>query len=162
MKTHFSLPSMLRMRNETPTVQTALLAAPLALAGAALLAGWLWQGRSRSPRRRPRGDWLRRMVTNLDVDTTRHEVLAFIRETLVGLDKTSVRKLLGAPAAAADEGLIVAEPEPARQKLADHWYYRLDRLSTPREAPGAALVVAFDDEDRAADAKFLLPRQRRR
>ena len=162
MKTHLSLPSMLRIRNETPAVQAALLAAPLALAGAALLAGWWWRQQRGAPARGPSQDWLRRLVTNLEMDTSRHEVLAFIRDTLLGLRKPDVLKLLGEPSAAADGGVIVADPAPARQKLADHWYYRLDRLSAGQGDRGdSALVVEFDESDRAADAQFLVPARRR-
>ncbi len=156
MSRHFSLPSLLRLKNETTAVQAALLA-PVAIAGAALLAGWLWRN-TRRQERGAAGDWLARLVTGLDVDASRHEVLGFVRDTLLGLDKRAVRKLLGAPAAAADGGTIVAEPETARQRLADHWYYRLDRQG--RTDLGAALMVAFDEHDRAADARFLLPPRR--
>ena len=55
--------------------------------------------------------------------------------------------------------MIVAEPGRARQEVADHWYYRLDRLSPRHHKPGAALVVEFDEKDRAAGAQFLVPRE---
>jgi hypothetical protein len=74
------------------------------------------------------------------------------------LGKAEVRRLLGAPAAAADEGVIVAHPGRACQAVADHWYYRLDQSSPAPREPGAALVVEFNESDRATDAKFLMPR----
>jgi len=148
---------MLRLRNETPGVQPALAAVPLAILGGVALAAWWWRRRGTGGQR-PAGDWLRRVVTNLEVDDGRHEVLRFVRDTLAGLGKAEVRRLLGAPSAAGEEGVIVAEPGRARQAVADHWYYRLDRLSAAGQEPGAALVVEFDEANRASNAKFLIPR----
>lgn len=135
-------------------MRSALAAAPVVVA-AALVAGWWWSRRGRS------GDlWLRKLVMSRELETGGHEVLGFISDTLCGLDKKNMRKLLGRPAAAGDGGVIVEEPAAARQELADCWYYRLH--VEPGEADaGAALVVEFDEEDRASDARFLIPARRR-
>lgn len=123
-----------------------LLLAPLALAAAAAIGWWV------SRRNERREDvWLRRMVISGELDPEQHEVLAFIRKTLLGLSRRSVRRLLGSPSAAGEQGLIVDSPTRARQQVADIWYYRLDRA---QPASGAALVVEFDD-DRAREASFL-------
>ena len=149
MRTVLPLPAMLRRSG--PALQAARVA-PLAMAGAAALAVWWWQSRRRGPGERP-GAWLRQVVTSRQLEGGRHEVLAFIRQTLIGLGKAEVRRLLGVPTAAGEGGMIVAAPGKARQEVAEHWYYRLDRLSPER---GSALVVEFDKANRAADAKFLV------
>ncbi len=134
-----------------PAGSSALLAAPLAVAGAALLAAWMWR---RSQRARG-GAWLREAVAGYELDPSRHELAAFIRETLIGLGKHDVRRLLGAPSAAASGGMIVSRPEPRGQTAAGRWYYRLSQA--PRQDdPGTALVVDFDASDRAVDAAFLV------
>lgn len=142
-----------------PALRAAIATAPVVV-GAALLAGWLWSSRRRAGSHA--GDqWLRKLVMSLEVDSARHEVLAFIRDTLVGIDKKNVRKLLGQPAAAGDDGMVFEEPAAARQELADCWYYRLNAAAPGEEDAGAALVVEFDPQDRASDARFLIPAARR-
>ena len=143
---------------ESALPQTALIAVP-AVAGLALVAAATWWVRRRSARRSaptPQSQWMRKLVANLDLNTARHEVLGFVRDTLVGLDKGGVRSLLGPPAAAAERGVIVGDPPPARQDVAEQWYYRLENLD-PERRDGASLVIDFGDDDAADDARFLLP-----
>jgi hypothetical protein len=148
-------PTSPRPDSRSPGARTVLAAMPLATLGAAALMAWWWRRRSAGPG--SSSDWLRRVMAGLEVDDSRHEVLRYIRQTLAGLGKAEVRRLLGAPTAAADEGGIVAKPGRSRQAVADHWYYRLEPSSPAPQAPGAALVVEFNASDRASDAKFLLP-----
>ena len=160
-KSNFSLPSWLRLKNETTPVQAALLSAPMLAAGLAAIGLYLWtrRGRHGGAHVPPgAGDWLQRVIAGAEVGTAGREVLAFVRDSVVGLDKRQVRRLLGAPSAAGEMGLIVAAPPPARQAVSDRWYYRLDEMAPPpARSPGAAFVVEFDGRDRARDAKFLLP-----
>ena len=145
-------------QNDSAIPPAALIAVP-AVAGLALVAGATWWLRRRSAKKSrptPQAQWMRKLVTNLDLDTARHEVLGFVRDTLVGLDKRGVRGLLGPPAAAAEHGVITSDPPPARQDVAEQWYYRLENV-VPDRRDGASLVIDFGDDDAADDARFLLP-----
>jgi hypothetical protein len=150
MQIRIPAPPKLAHAPHRPTLRAALVAAPLAL-GAALVAGW-WLNRRMGAKG---GDaWLRRMVRSRELDPSKHEVLAFIRKALLGLRRHSVRRLLGAPTATGDEGVIVESPGRRQERVAEAWYYRMgDSAEVGRE--GAALVVEFDDKGRAANARFL-------
>ena len=144
-------------RNDRLAAKTAALVAVPVVAAGALLFGGIWLLRRRSAKKPlPQTQWMRKLVTNLDLDTARHEVLGFVRDTLVGLDRGEVRRLLGPPAAAAEQGVIAAGPTPTHQDVAGQWYYRLEQVDPDRQ-DGASLVVDFGDDDTADDARFLLP-----
>ena len=140
-----------------PGARKAAVAVPVAVAVAGAL--WWWRtARQKSHRRQMRqGLWLRQLFEGVELETAGHELLAFIRDTLLGQRRSDLLRLLGHPQAGGDDAAVFADPPRDRERSANRWYYRLDRVPGSRQPSGAALVVEFDDRDKVNDARFLLP-----
>ncbi len=119
---------------------------PLATAGiaAGALAGrWFGSRRSRPPKPRPK-TW----VDALGRAAIHPATLAVLKQSLLGIDRKAVLRLLGPPAASASTAGAVRAPAGDQFRAAKTWYYPLD------DEKKVAMAVTFD-RDRATDAAFL-------
>lgn len=134
---------------------------PACVAGAVGTAAVLWWMKGRKGSRAAGMDFVRKLLNSVDLDPTRHELLALIRDSLIGHRRRDVQSVLGSPQAAADGAAIYSKPSQSRREAASRWYYRLDRLESTPQRRGAALVIDFEENDKVRDARFLVPPEAR-
>lgn len=146
------LMSHLRQDNDLPAWLI-----PACLTGAAGIAALAWWLHGRRPAGERGTGFIRKLLDTVDLDTADHDVLAYIRDSLLGHRRRDIRHLLGDPQAAADGPATYTQPGSRRRDAARRWYYRLDRLESAPHRQGAALAIDFEESDRVRDARFLVP-----